>query len=87
MGYSLSQEQYEKLQRNKAEGRLCCVSTGRGGCFTRATRRLTHESWPYESDRAAGKPPTIGVVVACTRHSTPDWQEGLNFRTIKVEKF
>jgi hypothetical protein len=87
MGYSLSQEQYEKLEQNRREGRLCCVSTGRGGCFSRATRRLTHESWPYEQDRKDGKPPTIGTVVACTRHATPAWQEGLNYRTTKVEKF
>jgi hypothetical protein len=87
MGYSLSQEQWEKLEQNKREGRLCCVSTGRGGCFNRATRRLTQHSWPYEADRQAGKTPDLHVAVACARHATPDWQEGLNFTTLKVEKF
>jgi hypothetical protein len=87
MGYSLDQHQWEKLEHNKAEGRLCCVSTGHGGCFNRATRRLTQLTWPYESDRKAGKAPETHVAVACTRHATPDWLEGLNFTTINVEKF
>jgi hypothetical protein len=87
MGYSISEEQYEKLRANQREGRQCCVSTGRGGCFNRATRRLTQETWSYEADRKAGKPSTTHVAVACPRHATPAWQEGLNFTTTKVEKF
>jgi hypothetical protein len=87
MGYSISQEQYERSEKNRREGRQCCVSTGRGGCFNRATRRLTQDTWVYAEDRQAGKSPEIHVAVACPRHAAPDWQEGTNFTTLKVEAF
>ena len=87
MGYSISQDQHDKLEKHRREGRLCCVATGRGGCFNRATRRLTQDTWPYDRDRQAGKPPTRHVAVACARHATPDWQEGTNFTTLSVEAF
>jgi hypothetical protein len=88
MGYSISQEQHEKLERNRAEGRLCCVSTGRGGCFNRATVRQTVESWYYEKDRLAGEPPHVDTQVICASHSRGGlYDEGTNFRVLAKERF
>lgn len=87
MGYSLSQEQYEKLERNRQEGRLCSVSTGRGGCFSRATVRWTTNSWMYAEDRQAGKAPEVTTSVVCTRHNRDDWHHGTNYEVISTDKF
>lgn len=86
MGYSISAEQHDKLERNRRDGRLCWVATGRGGCFNRATIRLTLESWLTGQHRAAGEPPTIGTAVVCSRHAR-DNREGTNFRVTGAERF
>jgi hypothetical protein len=89
MGYDISQEQHDKLERNRREDRLCAVATGRGGCFNRATVKATEEAWVYEEDRLAGEPPVIRTMKLCTRHAKPEagYLEGTNYRVISLEKF
>lgn len=89
MGYDLSWEQGEKLERYRREGRLCAVSTGRGGCFNRATVRQTQESWYYEGDKLEGKPPRAVEMTLCVRHARqyPAGYEGVNFRVVAQERF
>jgi hypothetical protein len=91
MGFSVSQETWEKDQKLVREGRKCvCSGMRRGlGCMSRATVRATQETWTYAEDRAAGKPPTVSVVVYCSRHAKPEagWLEGTNYRTLSVERF
>jgi hypothetical protein len=89
MGYSISQEQYEKLERHKREDRLCAMSTGRGGCFNRATVRQTVDSWYYAEDRANGVTPHRITQTVCSRHAKtmPVGYDGTNFRVLSEERY
>ena len=86
MGYSLSQEQWEKLESHRHEGRQCAMSTGRGGCFSRATYKVTSNSWVYESNKLSGDAPPVHTMVFCTKHTEPVGYEGGNFTVTAVEK-
>lgn len=83
MGYSISQEQHDKLERNRREGRLCAMSTGRGGCFTRATWRERWESWPYKIGEGHR---LVSIMTHCGRHHLEPGYEGMNFRVLSVER-
>lgn len=49
MGYDISQAKYEKLEKNRSEGRLCGGATmAKAGCSIRATRREITETWNYK---------------------------------------
>lgn len=43
MGFSITREQYERSEKLRRENRQCAMSTGRGGCFNRATWEATQE--------------------------------------------
>jgi hypothetical protein len=83
MGYSISEEQYQRLEQNRRDGRDCHMSTRGGGCFTRATRKVTTESWPYKIGE--GEPRTH-TSTFCARHAHKPGYEGMNFRVLAVEK-
>lgn len=83
MGYSLSQEQFERLEANRRAGRQCAMATGRGGCFTRATWKETHESWPYAIGEGESK---VSEMVFCGAHHNPEGYRGVNFVVRSVEK-
>ena len=89
MGYSITRAQHDKLEALRATGRLCWVSTGRGGCYARATVRLTYESWNYEQDRTAGKAPVIRTAVLCRAHAKPSagYLDGANFHGLRLETY
>lgn len=87
MGYSITWEQHEKLEKNRRDGRLCQFSTGRGGCFTRATTKVTQDSWNYATEKDAGETPHVHVMTLCTRHAMPVGYEGMNFTVTATEKF
>src|SRR5215831_3291963 len=78
MGYSISQEQHERLERNRRAGRLCAMSTGRGGCFTAATTAHLTESWPYAIGEGRSR---LHTQHFCGRHSSV-CAVGVNFRTL-----
>lgn len=84
MGYSITHEQHQRLERLKAEGRDCKMSTRGGGCFNRATRKATQQSFPYKLDEGNE---STHVMTLCTRHVYPVGYEGVNFRVTKVEKY
>lgn len=84
MGYDISQEQYEKLERLRREGRQCAMSTGRGGCFNRATYREVHEHWTYHIDEGQR---TERTMVFCGRHASLPGAQGVNYRVLSVERF
>jgi hypothetical protein len=89
MGYSIDADTYDKLERNRREGREC-----RGGsryCTTRATRRVFMDTWMNESDKAAGEAPRIPAdedkgMTLCTRHTNTLGIEGLNFTVRRIER-
>lgn len=89
MGYSISQEKYEKLERNRREGRLCSMNNGRGGCSARATVRQHTLNWYYEEEKLRGDPPREGTSVLCRRHANemPPGYEGRNFTVVSEERF
>jgi len=87
MGYDISQARYEKLERNRRDGRLCGGATmARAGCSIRATVKLTEETWIY---RVGEGTPRITTMTVCTRHArqTPVGFEGVNFRVTGMETF
>jgi hypothetical protein len=84
MGYSISETQFQKLQRLEAEGRRCDMATGRGGCFRRAIYRQTQESWPYHLDEGARMEHTFTM---CSTHALAEGSEGVNFRVLSLERF
>lgn len=84
MGYSISEEQHQRLEANRREGRTCHMSTGRGGCFTRATVKQTSESWPYKLEEGTSR---IATMTFCKRHSSAPGFEGVNFRVLATERF
>jgi hypothetical protein len=86
VGYSISMEQANKLERNRREGRLCAMSTGRGGCFTRATWVEKGDSWYYEEDMVAGKEPHPLVHTVCAKHRMGAGYKGRNFVVHTSEK-
>lgn len=76
MGYSMSQEQHDKIERNRRMGRLC--SGGRHFCVTPATRRVT--SWTWTHKIGEGKAHESELLL-CTRHARTYSVgfEGVNF--------
>ena len=68
MGYSMTQEQHERLEQYRADGRLCYMSTGRGGCMTRATRVVDMTTWYYADDPERRGLETKSAPM-CTRHA------------------
>lgn len=84
MGYDISQEQYEKVERLRSEGRQCAMSTGRGGCFNRATWTELHECWLYELEQGDR---TEHHMVFCGRHHSAPGTEGRNFRVLSSARF
>jgi hypothetical protein len=84
MGYSITLEQANKLDKNRSEGRLCHMSTGRGGCFNRATVRETHESFMYALDEGDM---TVSEMTLCGRHAMGVGTAGTNFRVVASERF
>lgn len=90
MGYSISEEQYNKLEMLRRTGRLCAMATGRGGCFSKATVRVTTRDWYYPSDKDAGEPPKgEGVMTFCVRHAKtlPVGLEGPNYTVLAQERY
>lgn len=83
MGYSITEEQYQRLERNRREGRQCHMSTGRGGCFTRATVAQTSESWPYHIGEGERR---VATTTFCKRHASEPGYEGVNFRVLSTER-
>lgn len=83
MGYSITHEQHERLERLRREDRLCAVSTGRGGCFNRATWEVLQETWPYRLDD--GKR-TVHRMTLCGRHVQAAGFEGGNFRVLRADR-
>jgi hypothetical protein len=83
MGYSLDQDQWETLERNKRDGRLCGMATGKGGCFTRATWKQTDEVWTYNIGEGESH---LSEITLCGRHKMEPGYEGTNFRVLSVEK-
>lgn len=83
MGYSISQEQWEKLQRYEREGRRCAFSTTGGGCFNRATTGVTQESWTYKVGEGDSREHEMTL---CTRHAEDVGYQGVNFRVTATRK-
>jgi hypothetical protein len=85
MGYSITEETYNKIEANRQAGRLC--SGGSRHCATKATRKVTSEVWLSkigEGEMHVGKPLTL-----CTTHAKPYHEgfRGVNFIVLSVEKF
>jgi hypothetical protein len=99
VGYSMSQEQVEKLERFASEGRTCRMATrwrenGGSNCFNRAIHRTTELTWSYcedknafDADPTTGPAPRLTVGTFCQRHVMPAGFEGGNFRVVRVERF
>lgn len=90
MGYSIDYETHEKLERNRAAGRLC--SGGHRYCTARATRKVFTDFWLTCEDKAAGKAPYRTAdddsgMTLCTRHARSLPVEGGNYTTRRVETF
>ncbi len=83
MGYSITQEQWERLEALRRIGRRCAMNTGRGGCFATATYEEDHESWVYEIGEGRRDETTM---VFCGRHRNEVGYEGRNFRVLAVRK-
>jgi len=86
MGYSISHEKWEKLEALRREGRLCRMDREH---TTRATVMIRQESWYYEEDKLAGKPPHVDEMPFCPRHARmmPPGYEGANFRVLSHRRF
>jgi hypothetical protein len=89
MGYSMSNEQWEKLERLEQEGRRCSMATGRGGCFGRATVRETCERTGADAGRAGyhDNPDGTYDMVLCRRHALGTGYQGVNFQVVKSVRF
>lgn len=83
MSYDLTQEQYNRLARNRREGRVCATLTSGGGCFARGTWRETVEFWPYKI--GMGKRQEVSWT-HCSHHHLPVGYEGTNFRVLTSER-
>jgi hypothetical protein len=83
MGYSISEETYERIERNRREERLCQGSTR---CSTRATRIVTQRCWLYTIEEG---PETLEDMKMCTRHANtlPVGFRGVNFIVTQVQPF
>jgi tRNA isopentenyl-2-thiomethyl-A-37 hydroxylase MiaE len=68
MGYSISNDLHQKLERNRSEGRLCGGAVRSGpGCSRRAILKV------YTDEDIAGK--TYGPTKLCKRHSYDDYAQ------------
>lgn len=86
MGYSITAETASKLDKHRAEGRLCGGATSsRAGCTVRAQYRVTSTSWV---NLIGLGPSTERTMPMCTRHAkaSPVGFRGVNFRVESHEK-
>ena len=83
MGYSITEEKYRKLEDNRKAGRLCAMSTGRGGCFTTATCVETHDSLLYEVGEGEM---SVTEMTFCGRHKMGVGYVGRNFRVVASKR-
>jgi hypothetical protein len=86
MGFSITLEKSEKLNKNRAEGRLCGGPTRtRAGCTTRATWQVLEEVWTH--NLGVGKS-RVAVLPMCKRHARqmPRGYCGVNFRVLEISK-
>jgi hypothetical protein len=84
VGYSISAELHDKLEKNRRENRLCNgAARSRAGCSTRATTVVVTESWVYRIGEGKS---TRHEVRMCTRHArqTPIGFSGVNFRVVDL---
>jgi hypothetical protein len=82
MGYSISAELHDKLEKNRRDGRLCAGSSrSRVGCSTRATIIVFTESWIYAIDEGKS---AVHEMRMCSRHARQNLIgfEGVNFRVV-----
>jgi hypothetical protein len=85
MGYDISQSKHDRLERNRAAGRLCGGATmAAGGCSIRATVRHTEDFWTHKIGVGASRRTTL---TTCTRHAAPVGFEGVNFRVVAVTSY
>jgi hypothetical protein len=78
MGYSISQTKWERLERNRRDGRLCGGATSApGGCATRATVIHSELFWVHRIGEGEPRPITMRT---CARHAMPVGYQGVNFR-------
>lgn len=84
MGYSITEAQHQKLLRYQDEGRQCAMSTGRGGCFNRATIKNLCQSFSYKLDEGEARE---SVHTLCKRHAHEAGTEHVNFRVLSQETF
>lgn len=84
---SISQETYERIERNRRDGRYCRgMSRSRAGCSTRSTVKITQESWVYRIGKGRRE---VHEMEMCPRHARqlPDGYEGVNFRVLSRQSF
>lgn len=85
MGYSISQETYERIERNRREGRLC-----RGGsrCSSRGTWWAFHETWVHKIGEGDSKLDMQGMPF-CKKHlrefAPHVGFEGVNYRVVRIK--
>jgi hypothetical protein len=99
MGYDMSEAQYNRLERNRADGRMCAMSTGRGGCFNRANRMVVQEATnldtdgnPFDTMHPEGH---VDTMPFCKRHAddlqrTAAYYSGVHcqgYKLIEVKEF
>jgi len=77
MGYSISQETYERIERNRAAGRLC---QGSSRCSQRATRLAVCLLNEPGHQRANERGWYWSVFVVCSKHGTQmcEWPAFVN---------
>jgi hypothetical protein len=83
MGYSITQEKWERLEALRREGRLCCMDREH---VTKATVMVTQESWTYKIGEGESH---VDEMPFCPRHArqVPEGYEGVNFRVLSHRKF
>lgn len=85
MGYSISEETYQRLERNRREGRLCGGATRvRHGCVARATQQAIQETWTHKIGEGESHVSPLSLCARHARQVAPGY-EGVNFRVLSVE--
>jgi hypothetical protein len=80
MGYDISQETHERIEKNRRDGRLC---QGSGRCSTRATKLVQQRCWPY---RVGEGDLSERPMVMCAKHASefPAGYVGVNFEVVSI---
>jgi hypothetical protein len=85
MGYDISQTKHDRLERNRAAGRLCGGATmAPGGCSIQATVRMTEDFWTHKIDVGPARRTTM---TTCARHAYPVGFAGVNFRVVATATY